>query len=62
MSTLILLVALVTTTTPPETEVKLIGRYSNLSECESRARDLHALTNTSPFKQERFVCAPTGRR
>jgi hypothetical protein len=58
MSTLILLVALVTTAT--ETDVKVVGRYDNLSECERRARDLHALTNTSPYKQERFVCTKKG--
>jgi hypothetical protein len=55
-----LLIALITTVSPLETEVKVIERYSTLKECGDRANDLHAMRNQSPFVRELFVCRKRG--
>jgi hypothetical protein len=55
-----LLIALITTASPPETEVKVIERYSTLQECDARALDLHAMRNRSPYVRELFVCRKRG--
>jgi hypothetical protein len=57
MPTLYLLVVLVSTTTPRETDISVAARGLSYEQCEERARQMHALVNKSPFKSERFVCA-----
>jgi hypothetical protein len=56
----IILIALITTASPPETEVKVIERYSSMEECGLRASYLHAMRNRSPYVRELFVCRKRG--
>jgi hypothetical protein len=57
MPTLYLLVVLVSTTTPRETDISVAARGLSYEQCEERARQLHAMTQKDPLKRERFVCA-----
>jgi hypothetical protein len=56
MTTLFLLIAFVSTG-PRDTEITVAASYPTRQQCSERAIDLHALTNKSPFRTEKYVCA-----
>jgi hypothetical protein len=56
MTTLFLLIAFVSTG-PRDTEISVAASYPTRQQCSDRAIDLHALTNKSPFRTEKYVCA-----
>jgi hypothetical protein len=56
MTTLFLLIAFVSTG-PRDTEITVAAFYPTRQQCSERAIDLHALTNKSPFRTEKYVCA-----
>jgi hypothetical protein len=56
MTTLFLLIAFVATG-PRDTEITVAASYPTRQQCSDRAVDLHARTNKSPVRTEKYVCA-----